>query len=144
MHHAYPDTHTHLYIIIYYRRDKRCRRTRGVLVQCRPAASRTPTHTQTHSLGRHPTLTANRVIILLSTDFIVIILQYILYCRVYNNYCNLYLWFIESYEICSVSRQPRGGSLLYIYISYYNIIYKIYLRLVEDWLKTVAVLEDVL
>jgi len=89
VHRAHPDTHTHthLYIIIsYYRRDKRCRRTRGVLVQCRPAAARTPTHTQTlHSLGRHPTLTANRAIILLSTDFVIIILQYVLYRRVYNN-----------------------------------------------------------
>lgn len=85
--HIQTHTHTFIYYNIYYRRDKRCRRTRGVLVQCRPAAARTPTHTQTHSLGRHPTLTANRVIILLSTDFIVIILQYILYRRVYNNYC---------------------------------------------------------
>lgn len=49
--HIQTHTHTraHLYVITYYRRDKRCRRTRGVLVQCRPAAAWTPTHTQTHS-----------------------------------------------------------------------------------------------
>lgn len=71
MHHVNPDTHTHTHYNIID--ETNAADAHVVFWSSVDQPPRTPTHTQTHTFGRQPTLTANRVIILLRTDFIIII-----------------------------------------------------------------------